>query len=181
VQARADASRHSFLSEAAFYSLFSDSTTAEADARRFVTRLPRGAAASARITRVESIEVNQLKDNLTRYLQTNLSVLPTFLPEFPGCGVVEPARGDILLGSELIEVKAVQRTFRGLDLRQAITYSALAHSNGQSVSFLTLLNPRWGMVYSSDVENLAMDVGAGSWVELMKDLIDAMSGIEVSL
>ena len=123
--------------------------------------------------------------NLLAYVrmrgEQQLTVTPAYQPSLAGCGTVEPAQADVLLGRELIEIKAVQRPFRSTDLRQTITYAALAYSTDVAVDCVTLLNPRWGTYHRVDVADLAPDIGAGSWAELMKDLVDAMSGLEVSL
>lgn len=175
-------SRNSLISEAAYLSVFRDAPAAIGEARSLVTRLPRGEEAFAVLVPSELSEVALIRDNLEAFIRvTKGHHEPEFQPYFEGCGVVEPAHGDILIGDELIEVKAVQRPFRSLDVRQLLTYAALAYAGDRAIRRLTLLNPRRSWRFSVVSDELALDIGAASWVELMKDLIDAMSGQEVSL
>lgn len=46
-------------------------------------------------------------------------------PKFAGCGEIMAAEGDLIVGQTLYEIKAGNRPFRILDLRQVLTYCAL--------------------------------------------------------
>lgn len=132
------------------------------------------------LTPLESREAAMIRDRLVRHTALAI-VAPVYGPAFAGSGVVDDAVGDIYLPSneELIEVKAVQRLFRGSDLRQVLTYASLTDAR-TPVTSVTLLNPRLGTFYSATCEDLAQDIGAGSWVELRMSLLDFMSGLALS-
>lgn len=186
VASAADREMNALISEVAFRSSFEEFEVAEASARAYIATLPRGAAMVDRpFSESDLREIALIRDNIEAYVIQRRDpvapVEPRFQPRFAGCGVVEPANGDLLLGSELIEIKAVQRPFRSTDIRQLLTYAALGYASGVAVTSLTLLNPRWGTYHRAGVGELAADIGAGSWPELMKDLVEAMSGLEVSV
>lgn len=181
VTRRAAASRSALIAETSFMRLtYLDAQTAEECARKNLEKLPRSEDFSERLTSDELIEVAGLRANLGLYLNHHVSGPVQPAPEFPGCGVVLKANGDVLAGSELIEVKTVLRLFRGTDLRQVLTYAALAYSIDRGIDRITLLNPRLGIFFTSTASDLALDIGAGSWVELMQDLVETMSGFETS-
>jgi len=182
VTRRGSASRSALIAETSFLQLIHpDARTAEELARKYVRKLPRSQNVNEKLTSEEFIEVAGLRANLELYLNYHVRGPVRRAPEFPGCGVVLKANGDLLAGSELIEVKSVVRLFRGTDLRQALTYAALAYSIERSIDRITLLNPRLGVFFTSTASDLALDIGAGSWVELMHDLVETMSGFETSV
>ncbi len=182
IAAMSDPLRNSFIAEAAFTAAATTGTITEAEsvARGRVTKLPRGRSARSSLTPLENSEAGMIRDRLLQYTMS-ATVAPVYRPSFAGSGVVDDAVGDIYLPSaeELVEVKAVQRWFRGSDLRQVLTYASLA-GEGTPVTSVTLLNPRLGIFYKSSCEDLAQDIGAGSWVELRLGLLDFMSGLALS-
>jgi hypothetical protein len=136
---------------------------------------------TADLTEYESNESDLLASHLEAYLDRFQGEKREFRPQFSGCGVVMAAEADIRVANELIEVKAVQRSFGVGDFRQALTYVALAYSEGDEVEQICLLNPRRGCYFGVSVESLALDTGAGSRVELLQDLVAEMSsGLAVS-
>jgi hypothetical protein len=151
---------------------------AEDEARRFVVSLPRGEAASAPISHNEWLEVEQLAQVLRRYI--SYLVEPLFFPRIPRCGVVDSAVSDILAGQEIIEVKALARPFRSVDLRQALTYAAMLYSAGTRVERITLLNPRRSGYLTISIAAIASGARGDSAVELLQDLVVAMTGLQVS-
>lgn len=131
----------------------------------------------------EADEAAQLQNRLQLGLDfiRSKSELIEFRSKVEGCGVVQPASCDITQGDQLIEVKAVHRGFRSLDFRQLLTYAALGYANDRYFSSVCLLNPREAKYFRAGVSDIALDVGAGSWVELMQDLINEMTeGLAVS-
>src|SRR5262249_39484161 len=75
----------------------------------------------------------------------------TLLPVFPGCGWVMECAGDVLAGSTLFEVKAGQRGFRSIDLRQMLVYCALNFAaKTYDISTVCLVNPRTGTFAEED-------------------------------
>lgn len=145
----------------------------------WLQQLPRSGAVEDPPDEIEAQQVHRMADNLRASLETQTPE-PLFRPAFPGCGVVEPCVGDILLGDTLIEVKTVDRLFRGLDFRQAIVYAVLADFGTNTIENIQLLNPRLSLEYTTSCQELALDLGAGSWVELRLNLREAMSGLVTS-
>ena len=79
----------------------------------------------------------------------------TLRPRFSGCGLISECEGDLIEGSCLYEVKAGDRAFRVGDLRQLLTYSALAYAKG-TLSFedIGLFNPRTGVAWRKSLEEV---------------------------
>jgi hypothetical protein len=144
----------------------------------FVSRLAGGAPVDL-IGKSNVQETFQLRDNIAAFLDL-VPEEALFRPRLPGCGVVDEAEVDIVCGRRLIEVKSVQRTFRGTDFRQVLTYATLGYATGQEFDTISLVNPRLGCDFTLAASDLALDIGAGSWVQLMQDLVDAMVDTGVS-
>jgi hypothetical protein len=74
-------------------------------------------------------------------------------PKFKGCGILANCEGDVLTKDTLFEVKAGDRNFRIPDLRQLLTYSALANEADElTFSKIGLLNPRTGAFWIRDLD-----------------------------
>jgi hypothetical protein len=147
-------------------------------AQEFLPRLPANAGAEAEFSSDEWLEIGLIARIIQRYAST----LPeaVFSPPIPGCGVVDAATGDVLAGSELVEIKTVTRPFRTYDLRQALTYVAMLYSSGYIVEYITLLNPRRARVVKMSVGEIAAGIRGDSAVELFQDLIEVMMDLQVS-
>ena len=105
----------------------------------------------------------------------------TFEPRFSGCGIIDECFGDILYEKTLYEVKAGERSFRSIDLRQVLVYCALDYAAGnRAISGVCLLNPRHGVHWYAPVSEIASECGAGGAVELMDELQKAMVFLGVS-
>lgn len=103
-----------------------------------------------------------------------------FSPSVPGCGVVDSSYADITSGTELIEVKAVSRSFRGVDFRQVLTYAAMFHSAGTKISEVALMNPRLANVVQISLDDIAASAAGCKSTELMHELVECMIGLQVS-
>lgn len=175
--------RSAFIAEAAFGALASGSgptTSVQAAAFDMLAPLPRGTGIPTLLSADEEREVFGVMANTLEYVERAPGAAVTYRPTFPGCGVVRSAEGDVQVDHELIEIKAVERPFRSSDLRQVLTYAALGHASGTDLGVITLLNPRLAMFFSSPAQTLALDLGAGSWFDLMHELIEIMSQTGVS-
>jgi hypothetical protein len=150
----------------------------EEKAREFLLGLPRSSGAEAELSSDEWLEVGLLARVTQRYTATLEEVV--FSPAIPGCGVVDAAIGDVLSGSELIEIKTVTRPFRTYDIRQALTYVAMLYSAGHIIERVTLLNPRRARVVTMPVGEIAAGMRGDSAVELLQDLITSMMDLQVS-
>ena len=180
------APRRSLIAESAFEATMRGTlpdAAAQEGARAQLRELPDAYERLPDLDRDEMVEAVGIQAVLGRYLRWHAVGQDSveFRPSFEGCGVVQGAQGDIATETQLIEVKAVQRGIRGLDFRQVLTYAAMAHSKGQDFDAICILNPRQARYFRSSAEGLALDMGAGSWIELMQDLIAEMSdGLGVS-
>jgi hypothetical protein len=107
----------------------------------------------------------------------------TILPEpvFPGCGIIDTCIGDLLVGSTLFEVKAGDRLFRSVDIRQLVTYAALNHLSHQyEILKVGLFNPRVGIRIEIDLDELCFEISGKKSVELLTEISLSLSSGEVS-
>lgn len=97
-------------------------------------------------------------------------------PEFPGCGWLDAAQGDVSFGGCLYEVKSGAGRFRGQDLRQILCYVALSHAADiPLIHSFCLVNPRTGVVLRDDVETLCSEAGGASAAEIVHEIIAYVS------
>ena len=185
VASLSDNQRNSLIAEAAFllarsgfHYVAGNPTWVENEARKFLKQLPRSEASDDEITQEEWDEIGRL----ARVTQTYTATLsdPEFSAGIPGCGVVESAKCDILANDEIVEIKTVTRPFRSLDLRQALTYAAMLYAAGRPISKITLLNPRRAVSATLLIAEIAAGARGDSAVELMQDLVERMTGLQVS-
>lgn len=151
---------------------------AEAEARRLIIQLPRGASAFAQLRPQEWHSATTISQVITNFVSRREA--PQYSPRVPGCGVVDASNADVLAGSELIEVKTVNRQFRGSDYRQVLTYAAMLYASGTEVESVTLLNPRQGDAITLTLDHIAAGASGQSRVELMQDLVNFMIALQVS-
>jgi hypothetical protein len=105
----------------------------------------------------------------------------TFSPRFQGAGIVDTCNGDVLVGSTLIEVKAGQRTFRSIDIKQLLTYAALDRISGLSrITRLGIFNPRTGVSFCASVDEVCLEVSGCTSYELLPEIIRILSSGEIS-
>jgi hypothetical protein len=103
-------------------------------------------------------------------------------PTFAGCGVVDECRGDLLADSILTEIKAGERPFRSVDIRQILTYLALNHAAPEPKAILEicLLNPRLGLAFKTTVQDLCFNVSGLETSQLLDSVSFEMSRSDVS-
>ena len=100
----------------------------------------------------------------------------TVFPAFPGCGWVMECAGDVLSRSTLFEVKAGQRGFRSIDVRQTLVYCALNFAaKTYDISTLCLVNPRTGTFAEEDLEDLCRAISGASAVETLAAIVEYCS------
>lgn len=107
---------------------------------------------------------------------------PTILrPTFSGCGLLSQCEGDVIKGACLYEVKAGERRFRVVDLRQLLTYTALAYANG-SLSFqeIGLFSPRTGLAWKKSLEEVSYSLSGLRLTGTLSALVDRFSGVSAS-
>ncbi|MCB0413330.1 MAG: hypothetical protein KDD50_03295 [Bdellovibrionales bacterium] len=139
-------------------------------------------------TAVDSISQEELTESIALYqslyffweYQLNKRAIST-LPFFPGCGIVEGCEGDILAGDTLFEVKAGDGNFKGVDLKQVLTYCALSkNSDSQLIKSIGLVNPRQGKYFLIDIDELSFLISGLSSSDLLHKIVLFLAGGEVS-
>lgn len=106
---------------------------------------------------------------------------PEFFPHFSGCGLLYASEGDIKTKTILFEVKSGQRSFRSVDLRQLIVYSAAHFADKRKVlRNVGLLNPRMGTYFIWDLHAVCFELGGLSPQELFDQIIFQVSSGGVS-
>ena len=102
-------------------------------------------------------------------------------PEFPGCGIVDTCYGDVLIGETLFEIKAGDRLFRSIDVRQLLTYLALNHASGKYlIRRAGLVNPRVGVSTELDIDELCYQVSGRDEGGLLWTISHGLSSAEIS-
>lgn len=102
-------------------------------------------------------------------------------PPFKGCGILDSCNGDLLVGEELIEIKAGDRSFRARDVRQLLTYCALNHSSHEyALTKVGCANPRRGTKFSIDIETLCIEVSSKPAPELLAEVVYFCSSGDMS-
>lgn len=105
----------------------------------------------------------------------------SFSPMIMGCGLVARCFGDIYLDNTLIEVKAGERNFRAIDLRQIVVYAALNHVSMQyPIDQVIWLNPRRGVFFRSSLDDICVLAAGRSAADCLTDLVRFMSEAGVS-
>ena len=95
-------------------------------------------------------------------------------PPFPGCGIIDNCRGDILQEDKLIEVKAGNRSIQPSDIKQLIVYLALnwiASTKPYVINQLEIYNPRVGYSWTVDVDGLFYSVTSYSKEEVFEQMM----------
>lgn len=136
-----------------------------------------------KLSKVECAEVLELASRLAQFFrQFDRPTTLLLSPPFPGCGMINNCNGDVLADDTLYEIKAGDRDFRLVDIRQVIVYAALNHA-GECfrISKLGLLNPRVGVFFKVSLESLARESGAGSAIEMFSEIAEFVSSNQSSL
>ena len=97
-------------------------------------------------------------------------------PSFPGCGWLDESVGDFLTSNLLIEVKAGDRNFRSIDLRQVLIYCALNFaSKAYDIAHVCFLNPRLGVFLGEPLERLCQEISGRTAAELLENIVQFVS------
>lgn len=132
------------------------------------------------ITEIEQDQVSRLEESLFSFF-THRGGPTTARPPFSGCGYIDTSEADILSGKCLFEVKAVDRPFRSVDVRQLITYCALNHVSGDfELEAVGIFNPRRGIYFQTSIENVAYETSGLPAQELFDTVIHAISSGDIS-
>ena len=102
-------------------------------------------------------------------------------PEFPGCGFLDACVGDVLAGVCLYEVKAGERAFRSIDIRQLLIYAALNRSARKyRIEAIGVFNPRVGIAFETSLDELCRQISGTNSIELLSEIIFALSRGDMS-
>lgn len=94
-------------------------------------------------------------------------------PLFPGCGILNSAEGDIFYSGTLVEIKAGQRNFSILDIRQLYISLALNQFyNRYNILFIELFNPRTGLLWRENKEIVSQNISGNSTIEIITEIIN---------
>jgi hypothetical protein len=102
-------------------------------------------------------------------------------PLFPGCGMMDTCVADVIAGGALFEVKAGDRPFRSIDVRQLLIYGALNSAGPRRpLAHFGLYNPRTGVSCKFAADELAMEVSGRSASDLLSDIVYVISSGDIS-
>ncbi|MHB0773167.1 TNF domain-containing protein [Bradyrhizobium sp. 5.13L] len=140
------------------------------------------AGASDNVTEEELFDIEEQRNRLSRMFCFDRG-LDTLLiePSFPGCGMIDAGKGDLIYSKALFEIKAGDRLFRSVDVRQLIIYSALNFvSNRFQIDSLGLFNPRVGISATISVDDLCTEISGKKSGDLFFDIVAAVSSGDIS-
>jgi hypothetical protein len=124
----------------------------------------------------EISESKEIAKSLSIFFSRTKGNALLFWPEFPGCGIIQQCKGDILNGNTLVEVKSGDRTFRITDLRQVLTYCCLNFASRKyDLRIVALLNPRRGVFYEAPIDELVMACTGVSAIDFFTDMVAFIS------
>lgn len=147
------------------------------DAFGRVSRLSAFARVSPQpLTEAAVREAQMLAMRLTSYFSSRPEHLFTPMPVFPGCGWLDEAEGDVLGDRTLFEIKAGERQFRGIDIRQVLCYCALGFSaKAYDINSFCLINPRFGTYFEDTLENLCWRTAGMSAAAVLGEIVNYVS------
>ncbi len=102
-------------------------------------------------------------------------------PRFSGCGIVDGCFGDLLFSTTLYEIKAGDRNFRSIDIRQLLTYTTLDYLSGdRRIDTVGLFNPRVGIRAEIALDQLCWEISGKGAFTLLTEIGQAISSGEIS-
>lgn len=94
-------------------------------------------------------------------------------PSFRGCGWVDGCSGDLLLDTNLCEVKAGDTAFRGIDVKQILVYAALNFVSRQyKIDEICLVNPRRGVFLRERLDRLSLSIAGVPAGQLLGEIVE---------
>lgn len=195
LSASEDSSNNDIIAETAF-GLFAESLTKKVSVQKIsndktalreitksakarVLDLRREIAGKPQTTFPNINEAITLASRLEAYFRGFSKKSITVQPRFRGCGIVNSCYGDLLAKGKLIELKMVDRNLRSADIRQLLVYCALNHHSSQyKIDSVVILNPRRGLEFSFDVEEIADRASGKTSAELFHEITTFISDFE---
>lgn len=124
-------------------------------------------------------EAINLATRLEIYFENHRLESIVIQPRFKGCGILDSCYGDILAKKTLCELKMVDRNLRSADIRQVLAYCALNYRSSQyEIDSVTILNPRRGLEFSFNVEELAERASGKTASELFHQITTFLADFE---
>ena len=164
---------------------------AEAAARDRLAELFSATEIEAPLTRSEQAVALLMARRLGEYSMSRRRLQHVeFEPRLPGCGVISSGVPDVVARDVsrhdsplmIIEVKAVDRTFRSTDYRQLVCYTILYFAARRLLpDVLALVNPLRGTAIEIGVEAFFYDVSGSSADEVVQRLMTEWSALGISL
>jgi len=109
-------------------------------------------------------ESKAIAERLRKVLADEYPDAQMFVP-IVGAGIVDDCVADGVGSECVIEVKAGDRPFRSVDIRQALVYAALLHltSPHESPERVAVVNPRMGWIVNEPISRLLELSGGRTW------------------
>jgi hypothetical protein len=124
----------------------------------------------------DAMEARVLAGRLLYFLRTVFDPPVVFQPRFAGCGLVEACDGDVFAEATLIEVKAGDRNYRSIDLRQVLTYCALNFASKQrDIASVCLVNPRRGVYFLRSLDQICGAISGHSEATVLAAIVEYLS------
>jgi hypothetical protein len=116
-------------------------------------------------------ESKELAQRLEGFFHTHANEALELFPLLPGFGWLDECNCDAWTAEAIFEIKSGDRTFRSIDVRQVLAYLALNHlAGGRHLGVVFLVNPRRGIFFRIEVEELASELSARPFVELVQEI-----------
>lgn len=143
----------------------------------------RGGSPATDLTMLEQLEVGSLVRLLGAFKQrvTRPRSVTHLIPRFRGCGILNECEADLIVGDTLIEIKAGDRNFRSIDIRQMLIYCALDALEGKfGITRVACVNPRRGTYFLADLETLCLQLASKPASELLAEIAYFLSSGDMS-
>lgn len=96
-------------------------------------------------------------------------------PVFAGSNLVDGADGDLIIGSTLVEIKAINpRDLRLRDLQQVVCYALLDTDDKYELSSIAILSARYGVLVTWQLDELLHEAGDISLKEARRLMATAL-------
>ena len=127
-------------------------------------------------TRDQLDEAVALAKRLDAFFQKSSPGALVPFPIFPGCGWVNECAGDLLGHQTLFEVKAGDRRFRSIDVRQVLVYCALnSAATAYDISRVCLVNPRLGVFFEESLDALCGETAGRPAIDVLNEIVQFAS------
>lgn len=134
-----------------------------------------------RLTEDERQDIREQLGRLRQLFVRRLDVTIVIEPMFPGCGFVDTCRGDVIQMNTLYEVKAGERSFRSIDLRQLVTYATLNYvSKAYRLENAAVVNLRSGLLFEIPLDELAQQISGLHSNELFETIAYSLASGDMS-